>query len=438
MIATMTTMEAFQRLSLALAIGILVGIERGWQERETPAGKRTAGIRTYGLAGFLGGFCGFLYPAVGPLLPIAIFLVFSVAMIIFSYMQAAEEGDYSATGVIAALVVFALGLGAVVADMTATAAAAVAITVLLAAREPLHGFLRRLTWLELRAALILLSMTVIVLPILPDRALDPWGAINPFELWVMTISVALISFVGYVLIKLMSSGAGIIVTGIAGGAVSSTAVTLSFARQSCRAPQLSTTLSSGAMAAGAVSLTRTLLLCAVIAPQTAQILVTVLLPAAAVLAAGSLGSAWRNNVGLPDFIPANPLEIWVVLRFAGILMIISLATHAALATLGSRSFLAVAFVSGLGDLDAITLTVARLVPVQIGDISAAYGIALAAAANLLTKITLATLAGTRLYSLRLLLVTLGAMAAGIISIALYYPSMILGLVKAQLAVFGLY
>jgi len=106
MIATMTTMEAFQRLSLALAIGILVGIERGWQERETPAGKRTAGIRTYGLAGFLGGFCGFLYPAVGPLLPIAIFLVFSVAMIIFSYMQAAEEGDYSATGVIAALVVF--------------------------------------------------------------------------------------------------------------------------------------------------------------------------------------------------------------------------------------------------------------------------------------------------------------------------------------------
>ena len=90
MIATMTTMEAFQRLSLALAIGILVGIERGWQERETPAGKRTAGIRTYGLAGFLGGFCGFLYPAVCPLLPIAIFLGFSVAMIIFSYMQAVE------------------------------------------------------------------------------------------------------------------------------------------------------------------------------------------------------------------------------------------------------------------------------------------------------------------------------------------------------------
>jgi uncharacterized membrane protein (DUF4010 family) len=354
------------------------------------------------------------------------------------FWQAAQEGDYSATGVIAALTVFALGLGAVVADMTATAAAAVAITVLLAAREPLHGFLRRLTWLELRAALILLSMTVIVLPLLPDRALDPWGALNPFELWVMTISIAFISFAGYVLIKLMSSQAGIIVTGTAGGAVSSTAVTLSFARQSCRAPHLSAILSSGAMAAGAVSLTRTLLLCAVIAPQTAQILIAVLLPAAAVLAAGSIGSARSNDVTLPDFIPANPLEIWVVLRFAGILMFISLATHAALARLGSSYFLAIAFISGLGDLDAITLTVAKLVPVQIGPITAAYGVALAATGNLLTKVTLAIVSGTRFYSLRLLLVTAFAIAAGAIGLALHYQTVILAVLKAQLATFGAY
>lgn len=418
MVATMTTIEAFQRLGLALAIGILVGIERGWQERETAAGKRTAGIRTFGLAGFLGGFCGFLYPVIGPLLPIAVFLVFSISMMIFSYMQAEQDGDYSATGVVAAVTVFALGLGAVVADMTTTAAAAVAVTALLAAREPLHGFLRKLTWLELRAALILLSMTVVVLPLLPDKALDRWGAINLFDLWVMTILVAFISFAGYVLMKLMSPRAGIIMTGIAGGAVSSTAVTLSFARQSSRAPQLSAVLSSGAMAAGAISLTRALVLCAVIAPQTAQALITTLLPAAAVLALSGVGNAWHAKVDAPDFTPSNPLEIRVVLRFVGILMFISLATHATLATLGSGSFLTIAFISGLGDLDAITLTVAKLTPMQIGADAAAYGVALAATANLLAKLALATIFGTRFYSLRLLFVTAIAIMVGAIGFLL--------------------
>ncbi|MGO7208560.1 DUF4010 domain-containing protein, partial [Rhizobium ruizarguesonis] len=146
------------------------------------------------------------------------------------------DKDYSATGTIAAITVFALGFGAVVADMTATAASAVAITALLAAREPLHGFLRQLTWLELRAALILLTMTVVILPILPNEPVDPWQAINPFELWMLTILVGTVSFVGYILIKLSGARAGILLTGASGGIVSSTALTLSFARQSTQMP----------------------------------------------------------------------------------------------------------------------------------------------------------------------------------------------------------
>jgi uncharacterized membrane protein (DUF4010 family) len=411
MIATMATLEAFQRLGLAIAIGILVGIERGWQEREAPAGKRTAGIRTYGLAGFLGGFCGFLYPAIGPLLPIAIFLVFGITMIVFSYIQAEEEGDYSATGVVAALAVFALGVGSVVADMTTSAAAAVVVTALLAAREPLHGFLRKLTWLELRAALILLAMSVVVLPLLPDRPLDPWGAANPFELWMMTILVAFLSFVGYVLIKLAGPRAGILLTGVTGGIVSSTAVTLSFARRSQQAPELSRVLSAGAMAAGAISLTRALLICAAIAPEAARVLIVFLLPAAVVLAGGSAGGIRDARADTADFVPTNPLEIRVVIRFAGVLALVSIVTQVALKVLGSSSLLVVAFVSGLGDLDAITLALARLSSSQI-TLVAAHGIALAAGANLLAKVLLAIFAGTKTYSLRLALVTAVAAAAG--------------------------
>jgi len=225
-------MEAFQRLSLALAIGILVGIERGWQEREAAPGKRVAGIRTYGLSSFLGGLCGFLQPVTGPILPVAIFAFFCITILVFSTLQAARDEDYSATAAIAAIMVFVLGFSAVVADMTVTAAGAVAITVLLATREPLHGFLRRLTWLELRAALILLTMTVVVLPILPNAPIDRWQTINPFELWMMTILVGAVSFAGYVLIRLTGARAGILMTGASGGIVSSTALTLSFARQS--------------------------------------------------------------------------------------------------------------------------------------------------------------------------------------------------------------
>lgn len=213
MMTSLVTTEAFQRLSLALAIGILVGIERGWQDREAAPGKRVAGIRTYGLSSFLGGFCGFLQPLTGPILPTAIFVFFCITVLLFSRMQAAQEEDYSATATIAALAVFALGFGAVVADMTVTAASAVAITALLAAREPLHGFLRRLTWLELRAALILLTMTIVILPILPNRPIDPWQTINPFELWMMTILVGAVSFAGYILIRLSGARAGILLTG---------------------------------------------------------------------------------------------------------------------------------------------------------------------------------------------------------------------------------
>jgi len=80
----MDIIEAFQRLSLALAIGILVGVERGWQERETEPGKRTAGIRTFGLSGFLGGLAGFLQVKLGPILPAAVFVVFGIAFVVFS------------------------------------------------------------------------------------------------------------------------------------------------------------------------------------------------------------------------------------------------------------------------------------------------------------------------------------------------------------------
>lgn len=413
MMTSLVFTEAFQRLSLALAIGILVGIERGWREREAAPGKRVAGIRTYGLSSFLGGFCGFLQPVTGPILPTAIFASFCITILLFSRMQAMREEEYSATGAIAAITVFVLGFGAAVADMTATAASAVAITALLAAREPLHGFLRKLTWLELRAALILLTMTVVILPILPNETVDPWQMINPFELWMMTILIGAVSFAGYVMIRLADTRAGILLTGACGGLVSSTALTLSFARQSTQMTALSPLLSAGAMLAGAVSLTRVLLVCGVIAPAVLTELAPALGPAAAILAVGGgLAGLLRRSDSSSDFAPHNPLEVMVVLRFALLLAVVIVVTRATLNLFGTQSLSAVAFVTGLGDLDAITLSVAKLAPHSLPADAAAQAIAIAAVANLLAKAGLAASAGSSGYAVRLAIATAIAVLAG--------------------------
>jgi uncharacterized membrane protein (DUF4010 family) len=356
----------------------------------------------------------------GPILPTAIFAFFCITILGFSGVQALRERDYSATGAIAAITVFALGFGAVVADMTTTAASAVAMTALLAAREPLHGFLRKLTWLELRAALILLTMTVVVLPILPNEAVDPWQMINPFELWMLTIFVAAVSFAGYVMIKLSDARAGLLLTGACGGIVSSTALTLSFARQSKQMSALSPLLSAGAMLAGAVSLSRVLLICSVIAPPAVLMeLAAFLGPAAAVLAIGGglAGFSPRSDDG-PDFSPKNPLEVMVVLRFALLLAVVTIVTRATLAYFGTQSLLAVAFITGLGDLDAITLSIAKLPSSNVPADAAAHAIAVAAFANLLAKTVLAGIAGSLGYVVRLGVVSGIATLAGVAGLLL--------------------
>src|SRR5690606_25762367 len=176
--------QLIAQLGLALAIGLLVGLERGWRERDAPDRSRTAGFRTFGLVGLLGGIFAALSKAVasGEVL-IAGFIGFAAIFAWFSAREAEHDRNFSVTGVVASLMVFALGALAVVGDTRAAAAGGAALAAVLASREVLHDLLRRLTWIELRSALILAVMTAIVLPLLPNRAIDPWGGLNPFEIW---------------------------------------------------------------------------------------------------------------------------------------------------------------------------------------------------------------------------------------------------------------
>ncbi|NLS02149.1 MgtC/SapB family protein [Rhizobium sp. P32RR-XVIII] len=413
----MEHIEIFQRLGVALAIGLLVGVERGWQERDIRAGGRTAGIRTFGLTGFLGGIAGTLHSMTGPFLPATIALLLGLAYIAGKWQETQEDEDYSITSVVAALVVFGLGALAALGDIVTAAAGGVATAVVLAARQKLHGFLRGLTWRELRSALMLLAMTVIALPLLPDRALDPWGALNPFSLWVLTITIAALSFAGYIAIKATGTSRGILLAGAAGGLVSSTALTLSFARYSKEAPEGSTHLAAGAAIAGALSFARVLIIGAALSFDLLAPLASALIPAIIGLLVAGLYCVWRSGSGteVPEIKLKNPFELRAVLSFAALLGLISLVSKMTIDYLGPSALFAVAAISGLVDVDAITLSTARLAGSAINVKTAADVILIAVAVNTATKAILASTAGARQYGIALGLASTVAVAMGAVA-----------------------
>lgn len=414
----MEFVDAFQRLGVSLAIGLLVGCERGWQDRDLPSGGRTAGIRTFGLSGFLGGLAGYLQVQSGPVLPAVLLLLFGTAFVVFKRREAEEEEDYGATTVVAGFVVAALGAMAVVGDIRLAAAGGVATTALLASKRSLHSLLQQLTWLEVRAALVLLAMSFVALPLLPNEPIDPWQALNPFTLWLLTITIAAISFAGYVAIRVAGPSRGILFAGAAGGLVSSTALTLSFARFAAEAPGSGRQLASGAVIAGALSLVRVVVIGAVLAPVLLIPLAIVLTPAVLVLLAASAVIVWRDGGkrGAPELHLNNPFELGEVLRFGALLGGVTVASKVLVDSVGQAMLFVVAAVSGLMDLDAITLSTARLTGTTVDLATAVAAILTAVTVNLLTKVLLAFSAGGKgPYATTLTLATLAAIAAGVLA-----------------------
>ena len=279
--------EIFRRLGLALAIGLLVGLERGWHARAEPAGARVAGIRSFALTGLLGGMSGWLATKLGAVAFGFVFAGFAALVALSYWAGSREEKDFGITTEIAALLVFLLGAAAVLGDMAPPAAAAVVATALLAIKPALHRWIDRIQELELAAAIELAVISVVMLPLLPDRGFGPGGGLNPYQLWWAVVLVAGLSFVGYFAIRIAGPGLGTLITGLLGGLVSSTATTLSFARMARRAEALAPVLAVGTVLAGSVTFLRILALATVFSrPLAAAVAVPMLAMAATGLAGG--------------------------------------------------------------------------------------------------------------------------------------------------------
>ena len=388
----------FQTLGLALAIGFLVGVERGWKQRAEGEGQRAAGLRTYTLIGLLGGVAGQIALHYGALAFAAIALAFGAAFGAFKFLEHRAENDFSVTGLIAGLLVFALGGYVQAGDAQAGAAAGVIVAAILAFKAPLHDWLRAVTWPELRSALLILAMTLVVLPLLPDRPLDPYGAFKPRELWLLTIFVAAASFAGYAALRAFGETKGLYVGAAAGAMVSSTIVTLDLARRVRDGGAHAAPAAAAATLASAVMLARIAGLSAAFAAPTFPALWPALAAAIAATAAVFaalllLADRSRQAIGALKGL-SSPLDIAAVARFALILCVLTVAARAIAHFYGGGGTLAFAATAGLVDVDAVTLAVGGLVksgaaPLRI----AAEAILLAALMDTLSKTAIAFVAG---------------------------------------------
>jgi len=415
--------ELVSRFGLALGIGLLFGLERGWRMRGEPPGGRTAGIRTFAISGILGGVVGATAQAVngvgaGIVLGLGL-AAFSAGLAVFCLEENRAQKDFSATTWVAATLTFALGAYALVGDMLAAAALAVAASLILALREPLHGWVEKLTWPELRSALVLLAMTFIALPIVPDTPIGPFGGVNPREVWLIAIVLAGASFVGYVAVKYFGASHGVLLAGAAGGLASSTAVTIANAQRAASHEGSPRILAAGVAMASAVMFLRA---CAIVLALNVSLLELVAPPllaaAAAAVVSALIAAYWRRSdePNPQTFKFRNPFAFWTVVGFALFLGAVIVVGRLVGEWLGGVGAIIGAAVVGLVDVDAIMVSLAGLSPQPLDTQDASIAVLSSVAANTLSKIAIGGIIGRGRFALEIVAMALACLTVGALAL----------------------
>ncbi len=384
----MPELQLLQNLGIALVIGLLVGMERGWQRRDSAEGSRTAGVRTFALIGLSGGLAASFETKLSTWVLGAGLVSLTLLLIAARFPSAKESRDYGATTEVAAITTFLLGALSASGYPLVSLSGAVVTAGLLSLKGFLHDALRRLRDYELIAALELALITAVVLPFLPNRGFGPWELLNPFKLWLMVVLICSISFVGHFAVRLAGAKLGLFMTGLFAGLASSTALTLSFARTGSRQPPLQGLLAAGVVVACTTMFPRVLI--EVLFLNRA--LFERLWPFVAVLTLLGAGAGlwlWRRGGKRePDSEHSqftHPFELGTAIKFALVLAAVWYAAEAGKRYLGDAGVYAVALVSGLTDVDAITLSLSSMAGSDLSESVAARGILLATLSNTAVK-----------------------------------------------------
>jgi uncharacterized membrane protein (DUF4010 family) len=418
----MTLQRALLSLAVSLAAGALVGAERQ-QAKGGHEGSDFGGVRTFPLVALAGAMCALLRPVVGAWLLVAV-LAGVVALLAISHARS-KDTDLGVSSEIAAIVTFVLGAVAATPELLPdgpryllVSAAAGTTMALLALKRPLHGFIAKISEDDVYATAKFVLLALVLIPVLPDRTFGPLDVLNPFKIGLMIALVAGISFAGYVAARLVGSGRGLLVTGLLGGLVSSTAVTLTFSGRAKETPPLVPLLAVGILAASSTMFARMLVIVAV----TDRSLVRGLaLPLGVMAVSGYVlavilfrKEASRSASSKP--VPfKNPFELKRAILFGLLYAVVLFAAKAAQVYIGKTGIYASAILAGITDVDAITLSLVELHRSGADASVAITGIALAAITNTLVKGAVTLVAGgrplgTRVGASFLVVLTLGGAA----------------------------
>lgn len=375
-------------LALALAIGLLVGFERGWQLRAEAPGQRVAGVRTFATLGLLGGLAGLAAGDGLQWLALVVSASASAALIMAHAIDMRRDGTVSITGAVAALTTMLLGGLATTGHTVIAAVAAAALVGLLSARKPLHALLAGSSEADVRALVRLALVIFLVLPLLPDAALGPFGSLNPRRLWYVAVIVASISFAGYVLSRTLGGARGGLIAAAFGALVSSTAVTLAAANAIKRgggaANQAAIALAS------AIMLGRVIVIVGLIAPLALREVFWLIGPGlivALVAAGGLLWVTWKDD-GLAAQQPATPPRLATAILFAAWVAVMTMGAAWMARMLGPQSAAMLIAIGGLVDIDSAIAAVGALPQSALSIQLAAIAIALPAIFNTLFKMTI--------------------------------------------------
>ena len=383
------------RLAVALGVGLIIGVERGWKSRREASGRRAAGLRTFTLAGLLGGVLAAVGGS-GSLVVLAAGLLVVGGFVIAVYVLTTPASqDYGMTTELALVTTFALGALAVLGAPFEATAGAIVMALVLGMKTEVHQVVHGLERGELIATLQLLLIAAVLVPLLPNRPMGPWDAVNPRIVGMLVLLIAGLSYVGYFAVRFLGSRLGLMLTALFGGLSSSTAVTVAYARRSLTAASHKSLYGTGIALAAAMMTPRVVLELGIVNGSLLPgllpvILVLALVPLVAVVLAWL---ADRRADVAHDVQLANPLQLKTAVTFGVLLSLFFVAGEFIKQTFGGAGIYTMAALAGLIDVDAISLTLAQAANEDLEPIIAQRGIVIALLVNTTSKAMLAALLG---------------------------------------------
>ncbi|MGV8174901.1 MAG: MgtC/SapB family protein [Methanothrix sp.] len=398
---------------VALLIGALIGTERQRRMIEEKV-RGVAGLRTFVLIALLGCLCSALAQIYGDGFAIAGMATFTLLVAVGYATSVNTLGRVDFTAAVAAVVTFALGMLAGLPDsMLLAVALSIITTWILATRAVAHRYVEALSETDILDTLKMGIIALVIYPLLPEEPLGPWGVLNPRQVWLFVVMVSLIGYVGYILIRILGAERGLSLTGILGGLVSSTAVTSSMAAEARENPEI---LQSAVFATAIASCTmfpRILFIALVINRS----LFFALLPSMLLMTVVGLSMAYllvkKSRSPGRDVNVKDPFRIIPALKFGAFFAFVLVISKVANIYFGDAGIYAAGVVSGLADVDAITLTMGSLAGASLSISVAVTAIILAAITNTLVKLTIAYALGTREFGIRMTKIFLPTIIAGL-------------------------